>query len=387
MATVPGDITEVDRDLLRRLAETRAENAGVVSIYLDLDPSRFGTGRARATEIASVIDEAARQAREGGDDLPHDAQRALRGDIARLGDHLRGLDLSDTRGLAVFACEPAGLFETVRLRRPIETEVVINSSPHVDPLARLWDGGRWCVLLANRRWARLFRGSAAGLNEVGRIYDEVPTRHDQGGWSQARYQRSIDKEASDHLKRSAEITHRRFASWPFDNLLLGAPEESYAILEDALHSDLRQRLRGRVQVDVENAGTGDVHAAARPLIEDYERRVHDGLLARLQEGLGRGERAAAGLDDVLAALVEQRVEALLLDEGFSSPGAECPHCGWLGADPAPPSCPVDGAELERRENIAEPMSQRALLQDAVVVALRERPELAAHGGVAAVLRF
>lgn len=387
MPTVSGDITEVDRDVLRRLAETRVEDAGVVSAYLNLDPSRFATGRARSSEITSVVDEARRRARQEGEGLSHDARTALRDDVERLRELLEGADLSGTRGLAVFVCAPAGLLATVKLRQPIETEVVIDSSPYVEPLVRLWDGGQWCVLLANRRYARLFRGSATGLNEVGRLYDDVPTRHDQGGWSQANYQRHRDKEATDHLKRSAEIAHRRWREWPFDHLLLGAPEESYTVLEQRLHADLRQRLRGRVALDVVNTTVAEVHAAAKPLIEDYERQLQEELLARLQEGLGRGERAAAGLGEVLLALVEQRVEALLLDDGFSAAGAECPRCGWLGADPDQPECPVDSAALERRENMAEPMSERALLQDAVVVPLRERPELEAHGGVAAVLRF
>ena len=387
MATLSGELTEVDRDLLRRLAETRVEEAGVVSAYLNLDPTQFATTRARSSEITSVVDEAGRLAREEGAALPHDGRKALRADIDRLRDFLARADLSGMRGLAVFACGPAELFETVRLRQPLPTEVVINSSPYVEPLAKLWDGGRWCVLLANRRHARLFRGSAAGLTEVGRIYDDVPTRHDQGGWSQANYQRSRDKEATDHLKRSAEIAYRRFRQWPFDHLLLGAPEESYSALEGLLHADLRQRLRGRVHVDVEDTTVGDVHAAAKPAIEEYEQGLQEDLLRRLQEGLGRGERAAAGLDDVLLALMERRVEALLLDDGFSAGGAECPRCGWLGADPAEAKCPSDGSDLERRDDISEPMSERAVLQDAAVVALRERPELDAHGGVAAVLRF
>jgi peptide chain release factor subunit 1 len=243
------------------------------------------------------------------------------------------------------------------------------------------------VLLANRRYARVFRGSAAGFNEVERVYDDVPTRHDQGGWSQARLQRHVDKEATDHLKRSADITFRGFQRWPFDNLLLGAPEDSYATLEDVLHPELKRRLRGRVRVDVENTSEADVHAAAKPLIEDYERQIQEDLLKRLQEGLGRDERAVAGLPDVLLALVERRVEALLLDEGFSAAGAECPSCGWLGPDRNESVCPVDGGALEQRDDVAEPMTERAMLQGAVVVALRDRPELGPHGGVAAVLRF
>src|SRR5256885_9916650 len=48
--------------------------------------------------------------------------------------------------------------------------------------------------------------------------DEVHGQHDQGGWSQARYQRSVEKEVHDHLKRTAEVAFRRFQRLPFDRL-------------------------------------------------------------------------------------------------------------------------------------------------------------------------
>ena len=38
------------------------------------------------------------------------------------------------------------------------------------------------------------------VREVASIVDDVHRWHDQGGWSQARYQRGIDKEVADHLR-------------------------------------------------------------------------------------------------------------------------------------------------------------------------------------------
>ncbi|MBW3671801.1 MAG: hypothetical protein KY432_09045, partial [Acidobacteria bacterium] len=53
-------------------------------------------------------------------------------------------------------------------------------------------------------------------------------------------------------------------------------------------------------------------------------------LARFAELRAQGSRAAGGLDEVLVALVERRVEALLLHEGFARPGLRDPDTGWLG---------------------------------------------------------
>lgn len=105
----------------------------------------------------------------------------------------------------------------------------------------------------------------------------------------------------------------------------------------------------------------------------------------MAEEFGRGARAATGLADVLVAVHEQRVEALLVDDGHQAPGVCCPQCGFLGATAS--ECPADGTPMDARENIVEVVIQRAITQSADVHVLRGRPELAAHGHIAALLRF
>src|SRR3954447_15238161 len=55
---------QLSSDTLRRLAELRPDGK-VISLYLNLDPSEFASGQARATEINSLLDEAERKARDG----------------------------------------------------------------------------------------------------------------------------------------------------------------------------------------------------------------------------------------------------------------------------------------------------------------------------------
>jgi peptide subunit release factor 1 (eRF1) len=117
------------------------------------------------------------------------------------------------------------------------------------------------------------------------------------------------------------------------------------------------------------------------------RGAQDAALERLAGGFGGGPgRAASGLAEVLAAVHEQRVEILLVDAGFKAPGVSCPTCGWLGAEDAT-TCPADGSATEHRADVVEAAVERTLTQAADVQVLRDRPELASHGHVAAVLRF
>jgi len=157
-------VSDLDRDTLRRLAELRPDGARVLSLYLNLDPSEFGTPAARATEVHSLTDDAARRA-EAIEDLTHDQKKALRDDIQRVRSFLEGSDFSPggARGVAVFASAPADLFETVRLPRAVDSQVFIDDSPLVEPMADLLNEGRWAVLLVSRRTGRLFVGSSERL--------------------------------------------------------------------------------------------------------------------------------------------------------------------------------------------------------------------------------
>jgi peptide chain release factor subunit 1 len=374
-------VTAPDRDRLRRLAEVRLGRPLVLSFYLDLDPTEFATPPARATAVRSLLDEADRKLRELNG-LSHEDRAALRASYERAAAFLqRELDAEGAHSVAVFASEPAGLFETLKLPRSTRSRVAIGHSPLIGPLVRLARGERWCVALVSRRDARIFQGSPDGLREIEQIHDVVFGQHDQGGWSQARFQRGIEKEKDDHLKNTAEALMRHFKRRPFQRLVIGGPREVVADFESKLHGYLRERLAGRIEVDVDSATPEQVLEAARPRFEELERQREAEALERL------GERGAHGIGEVLRALNERRVETLMLDEQFSAAGVQCPACGWLGPE-GQRRCPVDGATLLVRDDVAEAAIELALQQSAEVLAVRfDRDALAGEGGVAALLRF
>jgi peptide chain release factor subunit 1 len=326
---------DITRERLLRLARTRPQEGKVLSLFLNLDPREFATAPARSTEIHSILDRAARQVRDD-ESLTHAEKVALRADLERLQSELGSSDLKGAHGVAVFASSPADLFEVLKLSEPVEHDPVIADTPFIAPLTAIGQQERWCVVLVNRRVARLFCGPGDQLEEVELIEDDVHRQHDQGGWSQANYQRSVDKEAFDHLKRSAEVAFGHLKNALPAGILVGAPQELANDFEGLLHPYLHER------------------AAARARIEQATRAKQDAALARLAEEFGAGTgRAASGLDDVRSALEEQRVEILLVDAGFEGDGA----------------------------------IEKALEQSADVHVLRDRPELASHGHIAAVLRF
>jgi len=378
-------VNDVTVERLRRLAETVADGRTVLSAYLNLDPREFGTGPARASAIRSLVREAERAVRDT-DGLDHAERQALRAAVERLETWFRDeFSAEGAHAVAVFVSEPDDLFEVVRLPVPVRQRVVIGRVPRIAPLARIGAPQRWAVALASRSYGRLLRGSPGGLVEVADLDDDVPGQHDQGGWSQSRYERSIDEEAHRHIRRVLDALVRSHAQEPIDRLAIAAPDETYAFMEQHLDPALRERLAGRIDADLSDAGPDKVLEAAKPLMAQDRRRADEELLARLDDALGAEGRAVAGLEPVLDALVQRRVDKLLVADGFAAPGTLCQTCGWIGV--GGDRCPVDGTPLERCEDIGERAVESALRQAATTRFLSEPDDLAAHGGIAALLRY
>ena len=375
---------DLDRDTLRRLAGAKAANGGkAISFYLNLEPTEFATPPARASAIRSLLDEGEKKMKE----VEGDAKRALRADFQRAREFFsHDLPTDGARGLAVFFAGESDLFEVIRLPRPVQSEVVISDSPFIEPLVDLVSG-TWCLLLCNRRTGRIFRGSSDRIEEVTRITSEdVPPQADAGGLSQARYERGQEEEVHRHLKRVADVLQRRFRRAGFDHLLIGSPDALRSDIERTLHPDIQQRLVGRLTVDVENTSQDQVLQAARPLIDEHEKKVERDALDRLQHGVGAGSRGVAGLDDVLGVLNERRVETLLIEERFQMPGTVCPQCGSLFPENVA-TCPADGTATERYDDIVEEAVELAVEQSADVIIATRFDDLEEMGGIGAVLRF
>jgi protein required for attachment to host cells len=370
----------ITQDRLRSLAELRPERGLVLSVFLNLDPGQFATAAARSTAITSVMTAAAHKVEEA-QDISHDERVALREDVARVRDVLESSDVAanGTRAVAVYANGPSDLLEVVSLREPVESHVVLDRTPCVEPLVHQGTSERWMVLLCNRRVARFFKGHGDDLTETDRLEDAVWSQHKQGGWSQARYQRGIEKEKEDHLGNTADLAFKAYKREGVDRVLIGAPEELVGELKESLHPYLRERIVGKLALDVENSTLDDVRKAAAAAVADYVRRCEREALDRLAAGVGRGGRGAAGLEEVLGALNEARVETLLVAEGFRAPGRIDRDTGMLHGDGA--------SEGEAVHDIVEPAIEKALEQSAKTIVVRHHDDLGPLGGIGAVLRY
>jgi peptide chain release factor subunit 1 len=380
---------QLTEDTLRSLSEVEADEPVVISLLLNLDPREFAVPPARESQINSLLSELS--ALLADDALSRDALESLQADRERVEAFLRDddLDLDGAGALAVYASDALEVFEAIKLPNPVDAEVYVDRWPILEPVLGLEDEGDWCVLLVTRETARIFRGGPTGLREVRGVESDVKNQHSAGGWSQARFERSVEREVEWHLERATDLLFRQFKRRPFAHLVIGANDESLRpALTGETHAYLTERIRGWVDIDERLASPEEVLEAVRGVMDEYLGEQERELFERFAAETATNGRAAEGLDGVLAALVERKVETLLVREGAEAPGSKCVTCGWLGSA-GRESCPVDETALDAVENIVEPAIQAALQQSARVHVVRDEPDMAApfEAPLAAVLRY
>ena len=132
---------------------------------------------------------------------------------------------------------PRALIESVPDRIRVGREF------HLTPLVPLVGRGEGAiVVLVGRERGDLFRLRAGRLDEIVDRTDDVPGRHDQGGWSQSRFQRHIEKLVAEHLKEVAEELDRRVRGMRAPKVIVVSSEETRAEFEELLEPD---KERGR----------------------------------------------------------------------------------------------------------------------------------------------
>jgi peptide chain release factor subunit 1 len=384
-------VNQLDENTLKSLSEVEADEPVVVSLFLDLDPSQFALPPARASQITSLLSELDALLRDA--DLSHDAAEALKVDRERIEEFLRAddLDVDGATGLAIYASDALDVFKVIKLAEPVDAAVHVDQRPILEPVMGLADDGAWCVLVVTRSSGRIFRGGPTAIREVRDVHSNVKNQHSAGGWSQARFERSVEREVEWHLEAVTDALLRSFRRRPFEHLVIAANNESLRpALTGEAHAYLTERLRGWVDIDEDLANEDEILEAVRGVMHAQLEREEQELFETFAAAQGTGGRAAEGLEPVLAALVERKVETLMIREGAEVPGVKCVTCGWLGGH-GTERCPVDATALDHIDNIVEPAIQAAIQQAADVHVVRTAWDDASavpfSEPIAAVLRY
>jgi peptide chain release factor subunit 1 len=369
-------------DTLRELASFRSGTGCAISLYLDLDPSAAPTLADAETRLRSLLAQAEKEPRSAN---THEQKVALMTDFTRIRDWWdREFDRDGSRGLALFASASDGLWRILALSQPINDRVTVAPELCLAPLVPLVgrDEGA-LVAFVGRERGQVFGLRGGRLEEIVDEREEQPGQHDQGGWSQARYQRHIEKLVRDHLKTVGGEIDKRVRRERGPDLVIVAPDELRPELEGKLSNEAREAIVGWATAQAQ-ASPAELLEVVRPHLERAFAERERAAVERWREEHGRGGRAAAGWKETLEAASDGRVDVLLVDARASREAYRCPACGRAAADAG--SCPVDGASLELHRDGVDLATHHVLATGGAVIT-PARDELAAHDGIGALLRF
>ena len=368
---------------LRELAGFRSASGCAFSLYLDLDPSDTPTPADAETRLRSLLARAEKEFANGGG-RTHDEKMAVGRDLDRIRDWWGGdFDRDGARGVAIFVSGGDGLWRVLPLPRAVRDDVHLGRRLRLTPLVGLaGDGDGAFVAVVNRERGQVFQLRGGRLAEVVDRTEEQPGRHDQGGWSQARFQRHIEKLVAEHLKTVGGEIDKRVRNTHGPELVIVAPEELRAEIEGALSVQARESIVGWASARA-NASPLELLELVRPHLERARAARIGEAVDRWREERGRHARASAGWKETLAAASDGRVDVLLLADGADRKAFRCPQCGR--GEPEAGSCPLDATQLEP-DTGADIVVQQTLAQGGSVAAVRGG-QLDDAEGVGALLRF
>lgn len=373
-------------DELRDLAGFEAEEGCAISLYLGLDPSVTPTPGDAATRLRSLLDEAAKGDGANRRELTHDQRLGLKADFERIRSFYEDeFERDGAQGLAVFSSGLDNIWRTLPLTEAVPDHVSVGSTLYLAPLVPLVGRGEGAlVVVVGRERGHFYRLRGGRLEDLADHTEEQQGRHDQGGLSQARYQRHIETKVREHLHDVAEALDRIVRQLRAVQVIVISSEEIRAELEEVLSHDAAAAVIGWTSAEA-HAAPPELLKVAVPVLDRYRAEKETEVVARWEEEAGRNGRAAAGWEATLEAASDARVELLLFQDGVDHEAFRCPRCGRVAVSGG--TCPLDGTSMEVSANGLDLAVHQTLVHGGRVWAVRDRQDLGPVEGIGALLRY
>src|SRR2546426_434406 len=312
------------RDVIRRLQALAPGAYRVVSCYLKLEPRDKTRGK-YLIKMKNRVREALQALEQQG--LERAARDGVAADLERVRRYFEEpARLPAARGIALFACEPLGLFEVVPLPHVHRSRLGVEATPLIRELVALeQEFGTILVVACDRTGARFFEVTAFDVVELtglraeatrsGKFHGERQAKRGgvlAGGFGEHNYHMRIREEKHRHYAHVADHIYQIHSQRPLAGLVVAGIGVDAAALVPHLHTYLHDLVLGVVKLNPKNASPAEVREAALFLRDQRERAWEQAHAEAVKEGLGSGW-AVNGIEATLKALAKGQVRTLLAD--------------------------------------------------------------------------
>jgi peptide chain release factor subunit 1 len=371
------------REELREIAKAGENGAGFVSLYLNVNPVTNPGG-----EYAIWVKNAIKEYRDAADP---GTLKLVEPDLKAIEGYIQANRRDFKKGLAVLSSKEKSFWREYNLLVPVKNELVVDTAPYIKPLLDILERyKRYAVLIVDKETARIFVIHLGEITEYGEVHTEdVPGKHKKGGWfslAQNHYDRHISHHVGLHLKDVIKRFEPFIAGEDINRLVLGGSEEAVLRTKSMLPKTVQSKIIGTFQAGLYE-GTLDVLKRAEPVLREYENQIESDTVGDIIQKAMKKERAVVGLEAVLRALQEARVQKLVLERDAAAMGLQCTACGALTEQEAAETCPYCGGRMEKVNHLMDLAVQKAVEQSAEVFIVPESQELRKVGSIGAMLRF
>jgi peptide subunit release factor 1 (eRF1) len=346
----------IDPDVVERLLHFSSEDAPVLSVYLGVsaDPGEL---RGVETRLNSML----KPVRELGesDALGHAERESLRHDHDRVLEVANRARELEGRGIAIFACQHAGLWEEIVIPCLVRDRAVVDATPYLRPIfAVLDESHRYCVVVVDREQAWIYEFYMGELEDASRVRGRALRKPDYAGGWQGYKEHAVHDKAQQLARRHYRDTAARVDEFMrrtgAELLVLGGHEETVAEFRHFLPNQLQSRIAGSFSVDPGTMSPGQVRERADEVVDAYERDEERRLVDEALERVAAGGLGATGLEWCLTATNEHAIQLLLVDDDEQGPGRVCDNCGWLGLEGE--ECPICGQRTREAPDVIDEMA-------------------------------
>ncbi len=300
------------------LARFEPASLPLLSVYLNTDVNETG----RTTHDLFLRKELRPRARTYEERSPD--RESLDKDCERIEQFLTEELKPSTRGVALFACAGAGLFEAIQLQVPFnENRLVVSDRPHLYPLARLDEGHpRYAALVVDTNSARIFVFGTGALLDTVDVQNPKTKHSKAGGWSQARFQRRVENVHLQHAKEVVERLDQIVSSEGIEHVVVAGDEVIVPLLKEHFPERLSAKLVDVLRLDIRSP-EHEVLAATLEALRKKDEETDEAVVEDLIGNYRAGGLALVGPELVREALERGQVDTLVIAaEPGQVPGAD-----------------------------------------------------------------
>lgn len=388
-------VQQLDDTRLRDLSE-RKDELGVLSVYVNADPSQDPNLLAAAIDLKNRFRELQRRV---ADDASFHRGRDVAAALERLWPQIETLVTPATSGRGRIAFAALGNDWEVRFESamPVANRLVLDSGPFIHPLLELFDEGRRAgLVIVTGDTARVLEwhlGSLRAVHSMEHEYVQAP--HERAGQIGGGPTGQFNTPAREQRKARDRDRSQRFLDQVVDGVVELAEQHGWERIlvsggdawTEAAISRFPQAVRDKVLADPRVLNGVDDSALASMVtkrLHAQHKEYENSLLTRVRDAAATGT-AALGLSEVAAALNAGRVAHLVYDPGVRYVGSVGADGSLYGGDEAAPGA----QEVTAEPRLTERLVGRALEIGARITPVEDAAEavLADAAGVGALLRW